>query len=146
MKIVQPNVPYSVSADNLQSSAITNAGIDYGLLVTPYKFHFSDQSLSGAATIGGYAGYHLAGEGAGVQAVLSGGLGVVPITKVENGTTNTSNAASLSLSGGFIINLMKSGMFQVGLLFGVDWAGNGSQYKYDGKPWFAFSFGTNFTK
>jgi hypothetical protein len=115
--------------------------MDYGVLVIPYKFHTSDQSLTGEATLGGFAGYQLTWPGVAISTVISAGVGVVNLTKQENGTSTTNNAPSFTAAGGFIISLTKSNLFQIGLLCGLDWAGEGKQYKYEGKPWIAFSFG-----
>jgi hypothetical protein len=67
-------------------------------------------------------------------------------TEFLNGARRALVAHGIAAAGGFIVNLTKSGLFQIGLLSGFDWAGKGSQYKYEGKPWISVSFGTNFTK
>jgi hypothetical protein len=144
--IVDLHVEYKIEASKLQNYPAQSRGMDYGLLVVPFKFHLSDQSVTGEATLGGYAGYQLTWPGIAISTVLSAGVGVVNLTKQANGVSTESNAASFTAAGGFIINLMKSGLFQIGILCGFDWAGKGSQYKYEGKPWIAVSFGTNFTK
>jgi len=144
--IVDLHVEYKIEASKLQNYPAQSRGMDYGLLVVPYKFHLSDQSLTGEATLGGYAGYQLTWPGIAISTVLSAGVGVVNLTKQENGISTSDNAASFTAAGGFIINLMKSGLFQIGILCGFDWAGKGSQYKHEGKPWIAISFGTNLTR
>jgi hypothetical protein len=145
--LVIPRVKYTVKATELQNTAAQSQGPDYGLLVVPFKFHPSDHSLTGEATLGGYAGYQYSWPGIAITVpVVSAGIGVVNITQ-QNGTTSTSSSApSLSIAYGIIINLVKSGLFQIGVISGFDWAGKGSQYKYEGKPWISVSFGTNFTK
>jgi len=144
--LVKPGVKYSIKAIELQDTAALSRGADYGLLVVPYKFHISDHSLSGAATVGGYAGMQIASPGVAISLVGAAGVGVVPVTTVQNGTSTTNNAASFTVAGGTIISLTKAGLFQIGILCGLDWAGKGSQYKHEGKPWIALSFGTNLTK
>jgi hypothetical protein len=144
---VQHSLEYKIDSAKLQDSVALTQGFDYGLLVLPFKYHFSDQALTGEATLGGYAGYQLSWPGVAVtMPVLSAGLGVVNIVKQEGSSVTSSSAPSLTVAYGMIINLSKSGLFQIGVISGFDWAGRGSQYKYEGKPWISVSFGTNFTK
>lgn len=143
-KIVRPDVSYTISSSELQRAAAFNRGWDYGLLAVPYKYHPTDQSLTGEATLGGYAGYQYSWPGVAITIpVFSAGVGVVNVTNDTGKETSSRSAASFTVASGFIINLTKSGLFQIGALYGIDWAGKGNHYKYDGKPWIAISFGTN---
>lgn len=144
--VVSPGIKYTINAIELQNTSAQSQGFDYGLLVVPFKFHMSDHSLSGEATLGGYGGYQYSWPGVAVSLVASAGVGVVNITKQVDGVSKESNAASFSAAGGLVISLTKSDMFQIGLLVGLDWAGKGNQYKYERDPWVSVSFGTNFTK
>jgi hypothetical protein len=96
--------------------------------------------------VGGYLGWKIDKPGIGISGVVSAGVGVVPVTTQQNGVSTTNNAASFTAAAGLIFTLTKAGMFQAGVLIGADWAGKESQYKYEGKPWIAISFGTNLTK
>lgn len=141
--LVKPGIEYTIEAVKLQHAPVSIQGVDYGVLVVPYKFHFSDQTLTGEATLGGYAGYRFSWPGFALTVpLLSAGVGVVN----ETTTGETKSAPSFSLATGTIITLTKTGLFQIGLLGGVDWAGKGNHYKYEGKPWVAVSFGTNISK
>ena len=144
--LVKTGVEYAVKATELQNTAALNQGVDYGLLVLPYKYHFTDQSLTGEATLGGYAGYKFSWPGIAISfPVVSAGVGVVNTTQ-QSGVSTSGTAPSFTFAGGLIINLTKTGLFQIGIIAGADWAGKNSQYKYEGQPWVAVSFGTNFTK
>jgi hypothetical protein len=145
-KPVMENIEYTVNAATLSTYPSTGWGADYGLLVVPYKFHFTDHAQTGAATVGGYLGWKIDKPGIGISGVVSAGVGVVPVTTQQNGVSTTNNAASFTAAAGLIFTLTKAGMFQAGVLIGADWAGKESQYKYEGKPWIAISFGTNLTK
>jgi hypothetical protein len=145
--LVKPDISYKINAAHLQNCAAKSRGLDYGLLVIPYKLHLNDHSLSGESSVGGYAGMQLNTPGVALSLVLSAGIGVVPTTTTEtDGTVKTGHAASFTGAGGLIFTFSRISMFQVGLIAGVDLTGKGSQYKYDGKPWIAVSFGTNLTK
>lgn len=136
---------YVVEQKYLELYAPRTFGFDYGLLVAPYKFHLDDRALTGEATLGGYVGYRLASPGLAVTPIVSGGVGVVSVADEQEGETDESNRASLSLATGLITTLSRNGSFQVGLLIGWDWTGD-KAYKYEGEPWIAFSFGTQLTQ
>ncbi len=144
---VEAGKEYIVNSYILRTYPSNGWGQDYGLLVVPYKYHFLDQSLTGAATIGGYFGIRYDSPGLGVALVMSAGLAVLPVsTQNDDGTLSTTNVSGFTAAGGIIATLSKAGMFQAGLLVGADWAGKDSQYKYEGQPWVALSFGINLTR
>lgn len=141
--LVKPGIEYTIETVKLQHAPVSIQGVDYGVLVVPYKFHFTDQTLTGEATLGGYAGYRYSWPGFALTVpLISAGVGVVNVTT----TGETKSSPSFSLATGTIITLTKNGLFQIGLLGGLDWAGKGNNYKYEGRPWVAVSFGTNITK
>lgn len=143
--LVQVETEYVIDASKLESGPLAYRGWDYGVLVAPYKYHPQDRTLTGEATLGGYAGYRYSWPGVSITVpVLSAGVGVVNVLK-DGTTTDTKSAPSFSISGGAIISLTKTGLFQIGILFGADWAGKGNHYRYEGQPWIAVSFGTNIT-
>jgi hypothetical protein len=150
VKYVKEGCPYEISGNDLKSAAARTQGWQFGVLVAPYKFHLVDHSTSASASIGGYLGYNYGNPAFSLTPVASAGIGAVP---VPASTTPSSPAVagastthtSLTLASGLIFGLKKSGSFQVGLLAGVDWAGAGAHYKYEGKPWLSFSFGTSLT-
>ena len=143
---VKAGTQYRTTQANFVDHATQSAGVDYGLLVVPYKFHFSDHSYSSGGTIGGYVGQHLTVAASSMSVVLSVGLGNVPVKTVQgDGSTTIDNKASLTVATGLVVSLTRKGFFQAGLLFGYDWAGRDSQYQYEGEPWMALSFGTGLT-
>jgi hypothetical protein len=147
---VEPGREYMIAGDKLAPGNFDIEGYQAGVLVAPYKFHFSDHSTSGSASIGGYVGYNYGIPGFLVTPVLSAGLGAVPVpaatSTVKNPTPGaTTTHTSFTLATGPIFGLPKFGGFQIGLLVGIDWAGAGADYKYEGKPWLSISFGTGLT-
>src|SRR6185369_6025747 len=98
--LVKTGVEYAIKATALQNTASFNQGVDYGLLVLPYKFHFTDQSLTGEATLGGYAGYKFSWPGIAISfPVISAGVGVVN-TNQQSGASTSATAPSFTFAGG----------------------------------------------
>jgi hypothetical protein len=146
---VSEHVQYLLDKKVLDSHEYGAAGLEYGILIAPYKFHISDRSLTGSATVGPYIGFHaLTSPGSTLSEVISIGIGNVPVTKESSppGDPSTSDKVSLSVATGYVLTLTKSGRFQLAFLIGFDWAGHESEYKYEGKPWFGVGFGANLTK
>jgi hypothetical protein len=145
-------VQYAVPASVFVNHEYSASGLEYGILLTPYKFHIANRSLTTSATIGPYVGYHLlSSPGSTISEVLSVGIGSVSVPSASTSatgtvTTATSNQVSLSVAQGFVWTLTKSGTFQMAFLVGIDWLGYGSGYQYEGKPWLGIGFGTNITK
>jgi hypothetical protein len=149
-KKIKENTLYEIAGDKLATAPSHIQGWQAGVLVAPYKFHFSDLSTTGSASIGGYLGYNYGNPAFSLTPVGSVGLGAVPVpastTTVKNPTPGaTTTHTSLTVAGGVIFGIKKAGAFQVGLLTGIDWAGEGANYKYEGKPWLSLSFGTSLT-
>jgi hypothetical protein len=144
---VQIGVQYEISNAVLLQYASISSQLDYGMLIVPFKFHPSDQSVTGAATIGGYLGYKFSFfEITDITPFATSGLGAVETTKQQNGQSTTSTAPSFSVGGGVILVSRIAGTpIHAGFAVGVDWAGKGNDYKYEGKPWIAISIGTNFS-
>ena len=146
---VEQNTQYLLDKKLLDSHEYGASGLEYGVLIAPYKFHIADRTLTSSATIGPYVGFHiLTAPGSTLSEVLSIGIGNVPVTTESSpaGNPTTSDRVSLSVAGGYVLTLTKSGRFQLAFLTGFDWAGHGNEYKYEGKPWFGIGFGANLTK
>ncbi len=142
-------IEYSIAASALNTHEYSAAGFEYGVLLTPYKFHISDRSLITSATIGPYVGFHiLTSPGSEVSEVFSIGIGSVSVASPSSSPTgvSTSNQVSLSIAEGAVWTLTKAGKFQMAFLVGIDWLGNGKGYQYEGKPWFGIGFGTSLTQ
>lgn len=147
---VQPikcNTEYEVKEEVFKTHAINAAGVEYGILVVPYKFHFSDDSLTPGGTVGAYVGAHFSPfSGETASFVISAGLGAVSVTSTSsNGPATSRTEAALTIALGPVFTLTKSGSFQFGILVGTDLTANSSGYRYNGKPWLALSFGSNLT-
>ncbi len=144
-RVVEGN-EYEISAEKLEKTATSTIGFDYGTLVVPFKYQLHDNTITGNTTVGQYLGYKLSSTGLSVMPVISAGLGVVSISQKDSQqNVTTSSAPSFSVAYGLIVNILKNGLFQAGIMSGWDWAGKGSQYKYEGKPWISISLGTNWT-
>lgn len=149
---VTANRDYQISTDRLMRAPANVNGWQFGVLVAPYKFHFSDDSTTPAATIGGYFGFQLGNPSVNVVPVLSVGLGAVdettPPEPAGEGDEEkaTGTLACLSAAGGVMFQIRKAGGFTVGVLLGGDWTGQKDRYRYDGKLWAAVTVGMALTK
>lgn len=145
-KIVVGGNQYEISVEKLEKTATDTTGFDYGTLVVPFKYQLHDNTITGNTTIGQYLGYKYTTTGLSFIPVISAGLGVISISQKDSQqNVTTSSAPSFSVAYGLIVNILKNGLFQAGIMSGWDWAGKGSQYKYEGKPWISISLGTNWT-
>lgn len=144
-RVVEGN-GYEIAVEKLEKSATNTVGFDYGTLVVPFKYQLHDNTITGNSTVAQYLGYKFTSAGLSIMPVFSAGLGVVSISQKDSQqNVTTSSAPSFSVAYGLIVNILKNGLFQAGIMSGWDWAGKGSQYKYEGKPWISISLGTNWT-
>jgi hypothetical protein len=135
---------YQVSIDRLSRAPAFMSGFQFGVLVAPYKFHFSDDSTTPSATLGGYLGFRLGNPAVDWTPVVTVGLGAVTETVEPAGEGDKKPAgtlASISAAAGALLRIRKAGGFTVGILVGGDWTGQKARYRYDGKLWAAISFG-----
>jgi hypothetical protein len=149
-KKIKQGTLYEIAGNTLKEASADIRGWQAGVLVAPYKFHFSDHSTQGSASIGGYVGYNYGNPAVTVTPIVSAGLGAVPVPASTTPSSTptpgaTTTHTSLTLASGVLFGIKKYGAFQVGLLVGIDWAGAGAHYKYEGKPWLSLSFGTSLT-
>ena len=147
---VRQGKDYQIAVDRLARAPAYVSGYQFGVLVAPYKFHFSDDSTTPSATIGGYFGFQFGSPSVTVTPVFSVGLGAVtetdPPEAVEGEEQTEGTLATLSAATGVLFTIRKAGGFTVGLLFGSDWTGQKERYRYDGKLWAAISLGMAITK
>jgi len=128
---------FFVAANDLKDA--DREGLDFGTLVVPFKFQLSDKkAVTGSATLGGYVGYRLPWDIAGmrVRPVLFAGLSEVP--------TGSQTVAGLSYGGGLIGTIKDR--FNFGLLVGADHVDSVQQYQYQDKPWISLVLGISLTK
>jgi hypothetical protein len=162
--VVAANVPYQFDAADLDKVVIQRMGFTWGALVIPYKYYFTDKSIKGNPSTVAYAGYEGWFPGVSLAVVGSAGIGVAsnssssptstvstagPSKTSSTGTpstatssTSNSTAATYTMAIGFIATF--GGSMKGGLMFGRDYQGNGSGFKYDNKTWMALSIGTSF--
>jgi hypothetical protein len=140
---------YNLKKEQLGLILYTGTGIDYGMLVVPFKYQFSDHSISGSTTVGAYLGYTVNWlDFASLTPLISFGLS--PLT-VQSAAGSANNTSVLGLSGAvgvaFTINKFDSSM-QGGVVCGQDTAGNSTPtpYKYEGQWWCAAQIGFPFTQ
>lgn len=144
-RVVEGN-EYEISVEKVEKAATDTVGFDYGTLVVPFKYQLHDNTITGNSSVVQYLGYKFTSTGLSIMPVVSAGLGVVSISQKDSQqNVKTSSAPSFSVAYGLIVNILKNGLFQAGIMSGWDWAGKGSQYKYEGKPWISISLGTNWT-
>lgn len=162
-KYLQPGGgEYDVYDYNLEQSRYNAISMVTGVLVIPYKFHFSDRSATVGTTIGGYIGYQTSFQNLfTVTPIISAGLALVsasPAQTTSSGTGSSSTNSTTKTSGsatnagvtvaigliGTVSNEGKAGL-QYGLVTGIDWVGRSANYAYEGKPWLAVEIGYNFS-
>ncbi len=140
---------YFLKKEELGLILYTGTGIDYGMLIVPFKYQFSDHSIGGSTTVGAYLGYTVNWlDFASLTPLISFGLS--PLT-VQSAAGSANNTSVLGLSGAvgvaFTINKFDSSM-QGGFVCGQDTAGNSTPtpYKYEGQWWCAAQIGFPFTQ
>lgn len=121
-------------------------GLVSGPLVVPFKYRISDDSISGEATVGYYAGWGWDTNffGASEKYVtftpfLSAGITQVSITKVdENGESETENKSGFSWATGVLVKNWDN--VNIGVVYGQDRIGD-KNWKHEGEGWLSLSVG-----
>lgn len=148
-----PNPPpdYYVGDDDYTAGYASSVGVSYGVLAVPFKYHFSDHSLTAGSTLGGYIGIT---EDVGFEQlseVIGGGLALIDTASpnaaagAAEATGSTSTLTGVSVAGG-LLGKIGSSNTQFGLLFGIDEVSRAANYRYSGKLWMSFSFGYDFSE
>jgi hypothetical protein len=113
---------YKINKTKLMGYDFRRTGVTFGGLVVPFKFRLGgDKGITASSTIAPYVGFRMAffqGFGLSFTPLISGGLGLVPVTDQNTNTTETKSA--LSLATGFIMTSSKSERFNAGILIGKD--------------------------
>ncbi len=113
----------------------TQYGFVAGVLTIPFKFHLSDDTMTGGSTLGGYVGWKMSWMG----------LTLTPIVSTGMAMPTGNYGPGLTVAGGFIGSVAKTPM-DWGLVLGVDWFSKASHYPYEGKPWLAVEIGYKFAQ
>ena len=157
--LIATDVAYDFTTDKLDGVYTQRMGITYGALLIPYKFYFSDKSFKSNPSTVGFVGYEGYIPGLSLAGVIALGPGLATTNTNTNSNsgnnsssssgnqTNQSNGASgtyvtYTAALGGIVTF--GGSVKAGLLFGRDWQGSGSGFKYENKTWMALSIGTSF--
>jgi hypothetical protein len=153
-QLVVANNQYTTTVTQLSHYGIYRQGLTWGALAIPYKYEFHDHSFQAKPSLAAYVGYEswLAGSSvAGVWAVGAGGSSqsaqsTTTTTGAGSSTTTSTNGGGTQAlyTMGFGVLFTLGGSFKGGVLFGKDWAGSGSGFKYDGRTWMALTLGAGF--
>lgn len=147
---VTENVPYLISADSnfgVDIEAVVkpaSPGVVSGPLVVPFKYRFDDESLSGEATIGYYAGFTFDISLQRLSSVsftpfLSAGLTQVGVSSIDQeGNINETNKTGVTIAAGLFVNNWDK--VNIGLVWGQDRIGDKS-WEHEGDDWISLSVG-----
>ena len=145
---------YTTTVSQLSNYGLYRNGLTWGALAIPYKYEFSDHSFQAKPSVAAYVGYESWLGGLSVAGVFAAGAGgssqsgqsTTPGNTGSGSTTSTASGggtqALYTLGTGVIFTL--GGAFKGGILFGKDWAGSGTGFKYDGHTWMAITLGAGF--
>jgi len=118
----------------------SRGGAVSGPLVIPFKYRLDDDSLSGEATIGFYAGYSLEPKIPFTQTripispFIAGGLSQISVAENDE----TSNQTGITLAAGILIQNWAG--VNIGLVYGQDRIGQ-KDWEHEGKDWVSFMIG-----
>jgi hypothetical protein len=152
--LVAEHNEYTTTVSQLSNYGLYRNGLTWGALAIPYKYEFSDHSFQAKPSVAAYVGYESWLGGLSVAGVFAAGAGgssqsgqsTPPATGGNGSTTPTVSGAGTqalyTLGTGVIFTL--GGAFKGGILFGKDWAGSGSGFKYEGHTWMAVTLGAGF--
>lgn len=142
---VEGHGAYIVDKSAIESAPHLRRGWSFGALIVPFKYQLSDNSLSGATSLGPYAGYKFQDNRGSITPIFSALL--VPNISVPQANGGASvNRSGFSFAGGIIFSIDKGTGTQIGLLLGQDRLGSNAAapYAYEGKTWLSVSIGFKF--
>lgn len=111
----------------------TQYGFVGGVLTIPFKFHLSDDSMTGGSTLGGYLGWKASWMGLTATPIVSAGM-AMPTGNYGPGLTVATG----------LIGSVASSPIDWGIVLGADWFAKSANYPYEGKPWIAVEIGYKF--
>ncbi len=131
--------------DSIPTSSVmieSTSGLSAGPLVVPFKYRFDDNSITGDATIGLYAGmtfeinlWESADWHFNMTPLVSAGLSQV---SVENGG-EVESKTSLTWAAGLLITHWSD--INIGIVYGQDRIGDEYDWKHEGEGWISFMVG-----
>lgn len=124
-------------------------GLVSGPMIIPFKWRRSDNSISGEATVGAYAGISFEsptcnGTGAfcfQITPILSAGLSQISIYDTSSNESET--RSGITMAAGLL--LQNWGGTNIGILYGKDRIGDTS-WEYEGDGWWSFSIAWQLTE
>ena len=113
-------------------------GVSTGFLVVPFKLR--DGDIYSDAAIGPYISYrwHV------IELLATAGISQISVSEI--GSDDVESRTGLTVAGGINFSIDKN--WDVALLVGADRLSGalGDQWAYQGKAWFSFAIGFNFTR
>jgi len=128
----------TVEVSNVSSESLT--GLSAGPLVVPFKFRLDDDSLTGDADVGFYAGITIEpftkskNWSFRITPLISAGISQVSV----NNENKTDNKTAVTIAAGFLITNWAN--LNIGLIYGQDRIGDKS-WEHEGKGWISFMVG-----
>lgn len=120
------------------------SGLDYGLLVVPFKLRFNPGSLSPGAALGPYIGYKF-GSNTNVYTSIIATLGLTGVSLNDVNSDNVNNVLGLTYGSGVILNF--NNKIQIGAVLGADYIGEqGKDWDYQNKLWVSIAIGFAFLR
>lgn len=146
------NNEYTTTVTELSHYGLYRQGFTYGALTIPYKYELRDHSFQAKPSVAAYVGYESWVAGATVAGVVALGLGGSSQSSSQSGSGAGSSQSSTTTGGGtqalYTLGVgalfTLGGSFKGGVLFGKDWAGAGTGFKYEGGTWMAVTLGVGF--
>jgi hypothetical protein len=145
---VNYDTPYEFTSGDFSKVQSQRMGFTWGGLIVPYKFYLSDRSFKSNSSAVGFVGYEGYFPGVSLAGILALGPGTASTsqTTAASGSTPASatstNSLTYTAAAGFVATF--GGSIKAGVVFGRDWEGTGSGFKYENKTWMALSVGAGF--
>lgn len=144
-KQVNTFTSYTIKKATLVGYDFRRTGVAFGGLVVPFKFRLGgDKGITASSTIAPYVGFRMAffqGFGLTFTPLVSGGLGLVPVT--DQSTNQTETRSALSVATGFMMTSSKNDRFNAGIVIGRDFLSNADRARDPNvdKAWLSFYLG-----
>lgn len=134
-------LPKQVGNINVAKSVLRSVGGPVsGPLVVPFKFRLDDDSITGEAVLGYYAGYRLEPKIpfthfiVPISPFIAGGISQVSV--LENGESD--NKSGFTWAAGILVQNWAN--VNIGIVYGEDRTGD-KDWEHEGEGWFSFMIG-----
>jgi hypothetical protein len=144
-KTVDVGTRYYLSKEIFNSYSVRfYSGLDYGLLVIPFKLRFNPGSISPGTALGPYIGYKLGSDSNLFTSIVTT-LSLAGVSLNDVNSQNVKNVLGLTYGGGVILNF--NNKIQVGAILGADYIGEqGKDWNYQNKLWLSIAIGFTFLR